>query len=119
MDIRAREVEKMVKLLKAMGYKFVLQSPSGETIKEGLEILVPQIKPKRTIRRGFFDELEFDVLLKDMQIGDVELVRIDGTKFKVKETAAQLSGMGIKRFGNGNFTVHRASDTTIECMRTG
>ena len=30
MDIRAREVEKMVKLLKAMGYKFVLQSPSGE-----------------------------------------------------------------------------------------
>mgnify|MGYP003335921794 FL=1 len=117
MDIRAREVEKMVKLLKAMGYKFVLQSPSGEMIKDGLDVV--EQKAKRTIRRGFFDELEFDVLLKDMQIGDVELVRIDGTKFKVKETAAQLSGMGVKRFGKGNFTVHRASDTTIECMRTG
>lgn len=117
MDIRTREVEKMVKLLKAMGYKFVLQSPSGEMIKEGLEVL--EQKEKRTLRRGFFDELEFDVLLKAMQVGDVKVVSIDGTKFKAKETAAQLSGMGVKRFGKGNFTVHRASDTTIECMRTG
>ena len=117
MDIRAREVEKMVKLLKAMGYKFVLQSPSGEMIKDGLDVM--EQKAKRTVRRGYFDELRFDELLADMQIGDVGVVRLDGTKFKTEETAAQLSGLGIKQFGKGNFTVHRASDTTIECMRTG
>ena len=67
MDIRAREVEKMVKLLKAMGYKFVLQSPSGEMIKDGLDVM--EQKAKRTVRRGYFDELRFDELLADMQIG--------------------------------------------------
>ena len=117
MDIKQREVEKMVKLLKAMGYKFVLQSPDGETIKEGLEVM--EHKDKRTVRRGYFDELNLIDLIQDMDLADERVVDLRGTKFTAKEVAAQLSGMGIKKFGNQNFATCRIDDTTVSCMRTG
>ena len=69
--------------------------------------------------RDVFDELNLIDLIQDMDLADERVVDLRGTKFTAKEVAAQLSGMGIKKFGNQNFATCRIDDTTVSCMRTG
>ena len=116
MNIKEREMQKVLGLMKAWGWKYAIQKEDGTIINNGLEVAVEDTK--RTCRRGYFDELLDKYNIPSMNIGDVVTVNLEGTKFTIKEVAAQVSGVGIKKFGAGNFTTHRI-ENAVECMRTG
>lgn len=116
MDIKEREMQKVLGLMKVWGWKYVIQKEDGTIINNGLEVAVKNTK--RTCRRGYFDDLLLEYNIFGMNIGDVVTVNLAGTKFTVKEVAAQVSGLGIHKFGAGNFTTHRIKNA-VECMRTG
>lgn len=113
MDIKERELKRLIGLLDAWGYKYAIKMEDGFVINGGLDI-----NPESKRRRKYYDEFDFPAKIKSMNVGDVLTIDIAGKeKFTLNGVRAQLSGVGIKIWGKKNFTVH-AEGTVIEGMRT-